>query len=723
MRLHALTIVLLLVLAPPSATAARRSRAKRTVRGAQGGGRESPESSGTSGSGDRGADGPNAKFTAATALLRQLHGGADSSPAHDEIAGRAEQLFDEVFEDVGALTGDGASLIDLLMQTSAEFGKVGLDTQRHRTLRRVAQLGDDMLPSPDLPVATEIRLNKALSAAGKSLDNEFQDYTAAEQAYGALLKSFPPQADPLGDLQLGERLPSADPPDGLAAAKLRAELSQMTMAELHERAEEKAVNEVWIDDAMDSDSPKDELISLLVAHHHPSTTSPPDAQTKEADLNIIRPEGETLARVNVHRSLGNLLQRQGRLSDATYQLASAIRLEVTQFNSTKAKEIIALANLLGVAGTGKSTISAMGRACNEKNCGDADGKPTSWKATSGWTFSPKIADLATDQKLEMRIASEDVVQQWHATDGRRSCRAWRGAVPDEAKRMLSDHMREGPYLADRYSEIANPTYQGGKSQDAGYVSWWAPLSEKDSPSNVLSQIAYEWVLPLLPPSTLQLMEAGGGGVEHWGHTKVSSWKFPFAVAGHQFHFDVDAPRMGKTNGDEFRMPLFTCLFYIDGGGGNGGRLVLLNQSRTADSVEERAATGWVAAPIPGDVVCFDGRLLHAVLPGVLGLHKPGQPAVEESVALDELRALIRKGQSRMSLNLAFWESPCLHDSPICQAKEPAGKASQLWQWEDILPALQPGLWSSGYDVNPTQLEAPSVDQPWVWDPAGWIQGE
>ena len=81
--------------------------------------------------------------------------------------------------------------------------------------------------------------------------------------------------------------------------------------------------------------------------------------------------------------------------------------------------------------------------------------------------------------------------------------------------MLSDHMREGPYLADRYSQVANPAYQSGQSEDAGYVSWWAPLSDKDAPPNVLSQIAYEWVLPLLQPSTLKLMEAGGGGVEHW----------------------------------------------------------------------------------------------------------------------------------------------------------------------------------------------------------------
>jgi hypothetical protein len=181
--------------------------------------------------------------------------------------------------------------------------------------------------------------------------------------------------------------------------------------------------------------------------------------------------------------------------------------------------------------------------------------------------------------------------------------------------------------------------------------------------------------------------------------------------------------MAKSKGAVFQMPLFTCLFYIDGGGGNGGRLILLNQSRTAEDVEPRANVGWVAAPIPGDLLCFDGNLLHAVLPGVLGLREPDQPPVEDSAALDELRSLVRNGQKRMSLNLAFWEKGCLHDSPICQLKDSSRESSKVWAWEKSMPTWGKGLFSSAPEVNPTQLNVPSVDNPWVYDPAGWQQEE
>ena len=395
------------------------------------------------GSANAAAEGPNARFGAAKSLLRQLKQ-STGDDERNEIADRAERMFDEVFEEVGALPGDRRDTqIDLLMQTAAEFGKVGLNAQRHRTLRRVAQVGDELLSMANVPVGTQIKLNKALTSVAKSLDSDFDDPESGEQAYAALLKPYPSQIDPLGELRLQTPSGEKDEPEG------------------------------------------------------------------------SRPAGETSARIKTHRALSNLLQRQGRLSEATYHLASAVRLEVTQLNETTSKGIIGLANLLGAGSSGHAAVTTMGRACNFKNCGDDDGKPSSWQAASGWTFSSGIVDLATDRNLQMQAASEDAVTQWHSTDGRRSCRAWRGAVPDGVKQMLSDHMREGPYLADRYSQVANPAYQSGQSEDAGYVSWWAPLSDKDAPPNVLSQIAYEWVLPLLPPSTLKLMEAGGGGVEHW----------------------------------------------------------------------------------------------------------------------------------------------------------------------------------------------------------------
>jgi len=98
--------------------------------------------------------------------------------------------------------------------------------------------------------------------------------------------------------------------------------------------------------------------------------------------------------------------------------------------------------------------------------------------------------------------------------------------------------------------------------------------------------------------------------------------------------------------------------------GSGGRLLLLNQSRDHEVVESHASTGWVAAPVPGDLLCFDGSLLHAVLPGVLGFDTSAVEGVQSSAAIEELRTKVKSGQQRMSLNLAFWCEIGLFSRPV-----------------------------------------------------------
>ena len=87
-----------------------------------------------------------------------------------------------------------------------------------------------------------------------------------------------------------------------------------------------------------------------------------------------------------------------------------------------------------------------------------------------------------------------------------------------------------------------------------------------------------------------------------------------------------------------------------------------------------------------DLSLIAGSLLHAVLPGVLGFDTDAV-AESDQAAINELRSRVKSGQQRMSLNLAFWETPCMHQTPICQEKNENGKSKRLWGWEKVLPPI------------------------------------
>jgi hypothetical protein len=135
-----------------------------------------------------------------------------------------------------------------------------------------------------------------------------------------------------------------------------------------------------------------------------------------------------------------------------------------------------LANTLGGNGHAKAAVAAFGRTCGKTTCGDDDG------SNRGWTLSAHVSELITDTTLAMRPATDESEGDWASSSGRRRCRSWRGAVPGTALQSLRAHMHEGAYLPEGWAKTSG-------RDSKGYASWWAPLSERETPSNLFSQIA------------------------------------------------------------------------------------------------------------------------------------------------------------------------------------------------------------------------------------------
>ena len=179
--------------------------------------------------------------------------------------------------------------------------------------------------------------------------------------------------------------------------------------------------------------------------------------------------------------LGQVLHRQGLLAESAFHLGSAVSLQLRHQNFSDTKGITKLANTLGGNGNAQAAVAAFGRTCRKSCCGDADG------SYRGWTLSSHVSELITDTTLAMQPATVESEGDWASSSGRRRCRSWRGAVPGTALQSLRDHMREGAYLPEGWAKVSGISTEGGA--DAGYASWWAPLSERETPSNLFSQIA------------------------------------------------------------------------------------------------------------------------------------------------------------------------------------------------------------------------------------------
>ena len=88
-------------------------------------------------------------------------------------------------------------------------------------------------------------------------------------------------------------------------------------------------------------------------------------------------------------------------------------------------------------------------------------------------------------------------------------------------------------------------------------------------------------------------------VEVWAHSRPHS-------NGHPLHFDYVVENDGITP----RHPILSSIAFLDAS--CGGPTLVTDQTRTC----EITTKGWLIPPKENRFACFDGRLLHAVLPGV-----------------------------------------------------------------------------------------------------------
>eukprot|EP01046_Picozoa_sp_COSAG06_P018709 COSAG06_NODE_1311_length_9898_cov_16.424839_5_plen_499_part_00 len=332
----------------------------------------------------------------------------------------------------------------------------------------------------------------------------------------------------------------------------------------------------------------------------------------------------------------------------------------------------------------------------------------------------KRKPVTSSAALALAVASAEELALFEKGDTPLS--AWQGAMPKTMVDQLA-LLRPGSVYWDTtqalVAESVEVTKQPGQTAtDSGFVSWWSPRSALDNPSNLIEQVIGNYLLPLLPKD----VQGRVVGSESWGHTK-NSQRFPYSVPGHRLHFDADT--LHHSAAGVMRFPLFTCLLWIDAGGGYGGATVVLDQSRDDDGPHAPADRGWVFAPRSGDVMCFNSTRNHGVLPGIV------RPKERK-----DIKQAIKVGQRRMSINVAFWgEIPCTNGAFICKSQSGTaaqGGRSADWDWQSTLPLwTAQGPEDAEYEYEEASsaasadgggrgggggriaLSVPQVDQPWA----------
>ena len=152
----------------------------------------------------------------------------------------------------------------------------------------------------------------------------------------------------------------------------------------------------------------------------------------------------------------------------------------------------------------------------------------------------------------------------------------------------------------------------------GYFSWWYDVAK--APSNLVEDLIHDVMLPII--SRIDKDKDGGGkaivGAEWWVHKRKIGRNL-----GHALHWDTDENSLNRLGEDGIRHPCWSSVCYIDGishdgraGAARSGKTVVFDGKVDASEYPKKC---WVAKPSKnGDVLVFDGSLLHGVLPGRSG---------------------------------------------------------------------------------------------------------
>ena len=93
------------------------------------------------------------------------------------------------------------------------------------------------------------------------------------------------------------------------AEPLRAELQGLRVMALHSRAASEGVDPVAIEDAMDSETPKDDLIALLIIQEARTTSAAAEAE-KAKEAQLLRSELEGMKVMALHARAMQMAQEQ-----------------------------------------------------------------------------------------------------------------------------------------------------------------------------------------------------------------------------------------------------------------------------------------------------------------------------------------------------------------------------------------------------------------------------
>lgn len=185
-----------------------------------------------------------------------------------------------------------------------------------------------------------------------------------------------------------------------------------------------------------------------------------------------------------------------------------------------------------------------------------------------------------------------------------------------------------------------------------YVSYVVPLSSSLPPDKMATDSPHLQSSPLRDTPLLQIIRSiqdcvaqhvpsvlQASAAEWWAHCRPHS-------SGHQFHFDSD----DEGRGGIVRNPIVSCVVYLTDSQSGGGCTLVTTQTSKQNRILAKEA--WQCSSRRNRVLCFQGNLLHGVVPGA-GVCPDGDAA-----------------SRRVTFMVAFWKKIRIQDSPGFGAARP-----------------------------------------------------
>jgi tetratricopeptide (TPR) repeat protein len=178
-------------------------------------------------------------------------------------------------------------------------------------------------------------------------------------------------------------------------------------------------------------------------------------------------------------------------------------------------------------------------------------------------------------------------------------------------------------------------------ENPGYFSWWYNVSMP--PLNMVEALIRDIMLPLVDECNASKFANSDDpivGAEWWVHKRKVGRNL-----GHALHWDTDESSLNRLGAQGLRHPCWSSVCYLGGNSTESSGKTVVFELRTDG--KEYPKKCWVAKPTGnGDVLVFDGSLLHGVLPGRGGSASSG--------AADAAGGSGDGDDTRLTLMVGFW---------------------------------------------------------------------